>query len=292
MSIDKLQDKIRKMKNPSFVEMQADIALIPKCILEESDDIYGAILRFSGELLDSLKEIVPGVRFSLSSFALLGSEGLTLLKQLTQMAQKMGYYVLLDAPVSYTEADAEISATTLMSADSNFTCDGVLLCSYIGADAIKPYADRIKESGKDVFVVLRTGNKTAAQLQDLLTGTRLVHTAAADIISRIGQPYIGRKNYSGIAGVGAANAADSLRTLRGKYKNMFLLVDGYDYSNANAKNCSYAFDTMGFGAAVCAGRTVTGAWLDADDPEADYRALAVEAAERMKKNLLRYITIL
>ena len=72
---------------------------------------------------------------------------------------------------------------------------------------------------------------------------------------------------------------------------MFLLLDGYDYPNANAKNCSFAFDKLGHGAAACAGVSVTAAWME-EDSENTYVTLAVEAAERMKKNLTRYVTIL
>ena len=35
MSIDKLQEKIRKMKNPSMVDFSVDLSQIPPHILEE-----------------------------------------------------------------------------------------------------------------------------------------------------------------------------------------------------------------------------------------------------------------
>ena len=86
-----------------------------------------------------------------------------------------------------------------------------------------------------------------------------------------------------------ASSGDSLRALRSKYSRLFLLLDGYDYPNANAKSCSYAFDKLGHGAAACAGESILTAWKDA---EGDWAELAVAAAERMKKNLNRYVTIL
>ena len=289
MSIDKLQEKIRKYKNPSIVEFNADNSLIPGAVLEEEGSIIPAFDRYFGELLECLKDVVPAVRFSFSSFALLGGDGLTLLRRLMTCAGELGYYVLLDAPVSYTIDDAARTASIVFGQDSLFPCDGVIVCPYIGADGVKPYTDFVKSANKTVFAVLRTGNKSAAQLQDLLTGSRLVHIALADVLNRLAEPLLGRVHYSGLGCVGSAASADSLRTLRGKYKNLFILAEGYDYSNANAKNCSYAFDPMGHGAIVCAGTSVTGAWKDS---ELDYKQAAVEAAERMKKNLLRYITVL
>ena len=90
----------------------------------------------------------------------------------------------------------------------------------------------------------------------------------------------------------SATAADSLRSLRGKYPGVFLLVDGYDYPAANAKNCAAAFDRLGHGAVVCSGSGIVCAWKQQEDGEANYLAHIVAAAERMKKNLTRYVTIL
>ena len=44
----------------------------------------------------------------------------------------------------------------------------------------------------------------------------------------------------------AATSADSLRSLRGKYPGVFLLVDGLDCPGANLKNVSLAFDGVHF----------------------------------------------
>jgi hypothetical protein len=68
------------------------------------------------------------------------------------------------------------------------------------------------------------------------------------------------------------------------------LLDGYDYPNANAKNCGFGFDNLGHGAAACAGVSILGAWRE-ENPE-DPIAAAVQAAERMKKNLTRYVSVL
>jgi orotidine-5'-phosphate decarboxylase len=220
----------------------------------------------------------------------MGPEGLTLLQELLQEAKKQGYYVLLDGVEVWTMQAAQFAADMLFTEQWLF--DGLIVSAYIGSDGLKPYMALLKEQKKMLFAVLRTANKTAPELQDLLTGTRLVHMAAADVVNRLGEQLPSRCGYWQIGSVGAANAADSLRSLRAKYQSMFLLVDGMDYSNANAKNCSYAFDKLGHGAAVCAGTSVTAAWQAEETDGQNYVELAVQAAERMKKNLLRYITIL
>ena len=126
----------------------------------------------------------------------------------------------------------------------------------------------------------------------MLTGSRLVYQAMADVVERFSQDNIGRSGYSGVASICAANAPDALKRLREKHKYQFLLIQGYDAPNANAKNCANAFDKLGHGAAVCAGRSVTAAWMESPWTGDEYMEAALEAVLRMKKNISRYVTIL
>ena len=288
MSVDKLQDRIRKLKNPTVVDMTVAAALLPPQLLEREGSKVKAWGKYALELMEGLKGIVPAVRFNFSAFALLGGEGLDLLNFLMNRAREFGYYVLLDSVEALSGRAAEAAAEEL----TGWCCDGLVVSSYIGTDGVKPYVQKLKDSTKALFVVLRTANKTAPELQDLMTGSRLVYMAAADMVNRLGEPLLSKCGYYQVAGIGPASSADALRSLRSKYKNMFLLVEGYDYPNANAKNCSYAFDKLGHGAAVCAAGSITGAWIEDEVNDGDYVAAAVQAAERMKKNLTRYITVL
>ena len=292
MSVDKLQEKIRKLKNPSMVDFSVDLAQIPPHILEEESNEILAYERFCRELLDALKGIVPAVRFPMGRFSLLGPDGLFLMSRMTAYAKSLDYYVLLDAPETFSVQGAELAVKQLFSDKCLWQFDGLLASAYAGSDVLKPYVKALKSPSKDLFVVLRTANKSAAELQDLLTGSRLVHLAAADVVYRFCESLVGRSGYGQVAGVGPASSADVLKKLRARYQRLFLLVDGYDLPNANAKNCSLAFDKLGHGAVVCAGSGIAAAWNDGVCDGMDYIDRAVEAAERMKKNLLRYVSVL
>ncbi len=292
MSVDRLQDKIRKLKNPSVINFDITEQQIPPQLLKEEGSFVKAYLRLSMELMDALRSIIPAVRFSFAAMALRGTDGLCALAKLLDYAKGLGYYVFLDVPDSLSAQRAADNASCFFRDDCQWVCDGYILSSYIGSDGIKPYIEGMQSCDQDLFVVLRTANRSAAELQDLLTGSRLVHLAQADMADRLGKPYLGRSGFSRIAGVGPASAANVLNNLRAKYKTMFLLIDGYDYPNANAKNCSVAFDRFGHGAVVCAGNSIVGAWTGEEWTQEDYVQAAVQAAERMKKNLTRYVTVL
>lgn len=288
MSIDLLQEKIRKTKNPSVLELSVPVSDLPSQFARNAEG-YAAFCR---ELMEHLKESVPAVRVSFAAFALLGHDGLYHLSETLKKAAELGYYVLLDAPEILSPAAAKTTAEALLREESIYPCDGLVISGYLGSDVIKPFLPYCKKEKKDLFVVTRTANKSAPELQDLLAGTRLVHAAAADHVNRYGADTAGKFGYTNVGILAAASSAESLRNLRTKYPKLFLLLDGYDYPNANAKNCSNAFDKFGHGAAVCGGSGITCAWKSAESDGSDYRDHAKAAAERMKKNLTRYVTVL
>lgn len=290
MAIYKLQDKIRKMKNPTILNFSVLPEYIPQQILENSDSFLVARERYCIALMDALKEIVPGVRFSYPTFALAGADGLDSLKKLLDYANECGYYVLLDGVTALSAQEAAYQAELIMGVSFAYYYDGLIITDYIGSDVIKPYLPYMKENGKDLFVVARTANRSAGELQDLLSGTRWMHFANVDMINRFVTPLMTKCAYSQVAVVASASHPDSLRNIRQRFKEVFLLMDGCDYPNANAKNCSNGFDQIGHGAAACACSSILAAWQEEDGQ--DYVSAAIAGAQRVRKNLLRYVTIL
>lgn len=291
MSIDLLHERIRKMKNPAVVDLRILPESLPPHLLEEEGNLCDAYGRFCREMMKSLCDLVPGIRFPFGSFALMGPQGLQLLQTLLAQAKDLGYYVILDGPEMLSPWAAQMAAQTLMGTQ-DFPCDAVLICPYIGSDAVKPFAPYCTQNDKELFVVVRGPNKSASELQDMLSGSRHVHVAAAEIANRFAETAMAKCGYSHIGVVGSATMAVSLQNVRLKHKKMFILVDGLDYPSANAKNCASAFDRVGHGAAVCAGPYVTMAWQEAQSDGKDYLDCARNAAERMRKNITRYVTVL
>ena len=186
MSVDILQEKIRKLKNPSVLELAPIFSELPPHIAQEEATPAAACVRLCKELLEQLKGIVPAVRVSFAAFVLLGPEGIGGMIQVLQSARENGYYVLLDAPEVLSPASAKITAEAIFGEGSIYPCDGLVISGYLGSDVIKPFLPYCKKEKKDIFVVSRTANKSAPELQDLLAGSRLVHAAAADHVNRYG----------------------------------------------------------------------------------------------------------
>ena len=187
MSVDRLQDKIRKTKNPSVLFLEAVPQWLPVTVVEQEPELSCAFDRYFRELLSGLKDIVPCVRFGFGSFALLGVKGMEVLKGLIQYAKEQDYYVLMDLPELLTPN----AAASAVKAVDDFACDGVVAGCYLGSDVLTPLSQLCRD-GKSVFGVCRTANRSAVELQDLLTGGRHAHTAAADVIFRYAEPVMAK----------------------------------------------------------------------------------------------------
>ena len=290
--MERLQEKIRKSKMPVVLDLFPGGSTLPPCIRENSKTELDGYAHFAISLLERLKGTVPGVRFSFSGFAAEGPEGLQVLSRLTERAKRLGYCVLLTVPEAMSSREAEYFADTFFAPRCPWHFDILVTGAYLGTDSVRPYVEKLKDSNRDLLVVVRTGNKSAPELQDLLTGGRLVHMAAADKINRLAQELVVRWGYSRIGLVAAPGAGESLRTLRTKYPQLFFLLDSYDYNNVSAKKCAAAFDKYGHGAAVLAGTKISQAWLAAQTDGYDYGEQAALAVERIQRNLTGSVTIL
>jgi len=290
VSIDTLQQKIRKTKNPTMLTLAPLGGAVPASFLPEGQSGVEAWGAYAKALLKGLKGAVPALRLSLAAFTLLGPEGLIQLGKLLHTGAELGYYTLLDGPELLSPETAEAAASALLGPERLLPCDGLILSPYLGSDLVKPFLPFCDEGEKDLFVLVRSANRSASELQDLRTGSRLVHEVAADYANRLGGQTLGKFGYARVGLMAAANAPESLRALRSKYPSRFILLDGFDYSTANGKTCCPGFDRLGHGACVCVGRTIAEAWKGA--PEEDPVAQAQAAAERVKKNLARYVTVL
>ena len=146
---------------------------------------------------------------------------------------------------------------------------------------------------KNGFILTVSDLKTAKLITSVCREYNLsarVHLKVNTGMNRYGAETSGKFGYTRVGILAAASSAQSLRDLRSKYSRLFIIVDGADYPNANAKNCAAAFDKFGHGAACCVGNAIVDAWKQEEGE--DYLAPAVAAAERMKKNFGRYVTIL
>ena len=307
MSIDVLQERIRKLKSPIMVGLDPYLPVLPRHIVRDAFDEYGQTLRgaaeayyrFCTELLDRLSPIVPAVKLQSACFEALGADGINQMQRISKYAKELGYYVLMDSMRGDVGSVAEIYAQAVFGSVSVgetacqlYGCDGLTVNGYLGSDGIKPFLPYCKHDGKNVFILLKTSNKSSREVQDLLSGDRVVYTAMADLAMRWGSDLFGKNGYSEIGAVVGATFPQTMKLLREKYDRLFFVVPGYGAQGGTAKNVQFAFDRFGHGAIVSASRSIICAWQkDGGDGE-NYLDCAEEAALKMKADIGKYVVIL
>lgn len=307
MSIDALQEQIRRWKAPIMVGLDPYLPILPPHIVREAFAQYGqtphgaaeAYARFCAELLDTLKDSVPAIKLQSACFEALGADGIAVMQRLSAYAKSQGYYVLIDSMRGDVGSVAEIYAQAMFgavpvgeTAHRLYDCDALTVNGYLGSDGIKPFLPYCKRNGKNIFLLLKTSNRSSREVQDLLSGDRVVYTAMADLVMRWSTDLFGKNGYSEIGAVVGATFPQTLKLLREKYDRLFFLVPGYGAQGGTAKNVQFAFDRFGHGAIVTASRSILCAWQKAGSDGTDYLTHAVAAVEKMKKEIARYVTIL
>ena len=274
MSIDVLQEKIRSMKNPVMVGLDPYLPILPRHIVRDALEEHGqtprgaaaAYTRFCTELLDALRGVVPAVKLQSACFEALGADGIAAMQTLSRYATDQGFYVLIDSMRGDVGSVAEIYAQAMFgtvpigwTAHRVYACNALTVNGYLGSDGVRPFLPYCKHDEKSIFLLLKTSNKSSREVQDLLSGDRVIYTAMADLAMRWSEGLFGRNGYSQIGAVVGATYPQTLRLLREKYDRLFFLVPGYGAQGGTARN---------------------------------YCAHAVAAAEKMKQDLAEYVTVL
>lgn len=306
MSIDVLQSKIRKLKCPIAVGLDPTEELIPPELLAQCRERLGegpealaeSYRLFCRGILEALKKTVPAVKLQSACFEALGWQGVKVMQELLAYAKKLGYYVLLETMRSDVGHIAELCARSVFGGLAvreervfPYPCDALVVNGYFGSDGIKPYLPYLQgENPKNLFVVVKSSNKSSAEVQDLLSGDRVIHTAMADLTLRWSTELFGKCGYGEVGAVVGLSNPRAIQALRKRYDTLFFLVPGYGAQGGVAKHAAYAFDRLGHGAAVCASRSIIGAWREMAGT--DYPEAALSAVEKMKRQLETYITVL
>ena len=146
-----------------------------------------------GFYLDILKEMnkrdsYPAViKPNIAYFEQYGFDGLNALKTIISQYKSSGIPTLLDAK------RGDIGKTSTAYAKSVFEfwdSDAVTIAPYMGTDSVEPFIERC-EDGKGVYILCRTSNKGAADLQDLKVDGIPVYMKLAENILKWHRPGVG-----------------------------------------------------------------------------------------------------
>jgi len=251
---------------------------------DDSAEVIAERIRlFHRHVIETVAPHAVAVKPQIAFFEVFGPAGLSAYLDAISFARARGLLVIGDIKRSDISSTAEAYAQAHLSPDG---ADAVTVNPYLGSDGLKPFIAKAAENGKGVFVLVKTSNTSAAELQDLLVDGEPVYVRVGKLVRRLGAERVGERGYSLAGAVVGATQKESARVLRETMPEAFFLVPGFGAQGGGAEDCAPCFNRDGLGAVVNSSRGILYAYQKDEQHAADRWREACECAVvKMKESL-------
>lgn len=233
MIIDRLYDEVEKKGNVC-VGLDTHLDYIPEDMKEKYKDIDEIIFQFNKRIIDCTKDIVAIYKLQIAYYEAYGIDGLKAYKKTLDYLREINSLSIGDVK------RGDISATATMYAkahfEGDFATDFITLNPYMGFDSITPYLPYLESGEKGIFVLLRTSNPGAKDIEYLNVDGESLYYHIGDKLEEIGKGYVGKRGYSAIGAVVGGTHVDEAVEIRNRYKNMYFLIPGYGAQGARGED--------------------------------------------------------
>ena len=301
---DRLTDRIKQLNNPTVMGLDPMLSYIPDYLLTEwRNEVPNnmqqasamAIFDYNRLLIDSVCYIVPAIKPQFAYYEMYGIHGIMVLIKTIKYAQDKGMLVIADAKrndigsTASAYAEAILGQTKIIddTTPAMFNADCVTVNGYLGLDGIKPFLDVSERVGKGIFVLVRTSNPSAGDIQDLeLKDGKTVYQTMAAKVNTWGETLVGDNGFSSVGAVVGATWPEQAVEARKIMPNNLILVPGYGAQGAGADAAVASFTSEGTGSIVNASRSLMCAWKKRTDLEvSEFQKATRDEAIDMRNSL-------
>ncbi len=304
---DRLLSEIEKKQNPTVVGLDPRLEQIPSFIKSEMVKKHGknfeaagaCFFEFNRIIIDSVHDIVPAVKPQIAFYEQYGQFGIRAFDATVKYAKSRGLLVIEDGKrndigsTSQAYALAHLGHVNLFDRQVPcFDVDCITVNPYLGSDGVLPFVEQCKVHGKGIFVLVKTSNKSAGELQDLFVmaeGKRAaaktrVYEQMAGLVNEWGRDTEGSSGYRSVGAVVGATYPKEAKALRKLMPKSIFLVPGYGAQGGGAEDAIPNFNRDGHGAIVNNSRGIIFAY-EKHGSENHFDLAARNAAIKMKEDL-------
>lgn len=272
--INKLTEKIKKLNAPVVVGLDPMLNYVPEHIQKKAFDEFGetlegaaeAIWQFNKEIIDKTYDLIPAVKPQIAMYEQFGIPGLAAFKKTVDYTKSKDIVVIGDikrGDIGSTSAayavghvgKVQVGSKTYVPFDEDF----VTVNPYLGTDGVKPFVDVCKETGKGIFVLVKTSNPSSGEFQDRLVDGRPLYELVGEKVAEWGESHMG-DSYSYVGAVVGATYPEMGKVLRKIMPKTYILVPGYGAQGGKAADLAPYFNEDGLGAIVNSSRGIIAAY--------------------------------
>lgn len=308
MIIDKLYKEVEKKGNVC-VGLDTHLDYVPIHIKEKYQNIDEILFQFNKKIIDSTIDLVPIYKLQIAFYEAYGIKGLMAYKRTLEYIKSLDSISIGDIKRGDISSTAEMYAKAHF--EGEFETDFITLNPYMGFDSIEPYLKYIETGKKGIFVLLRTSNPGAKDIQYLTVNGQLTNDNGqlnthcnpgspdchpersegsplyyhiGDKLAEIGAKYMGNSGYSAIAAVVGGTHTDEAVEIRERYKNMFFLIPGYGHQGGRGSDVALYLN-HGNGGIVNSSRGIILNYKGKENGEKEFHYYARQAVLSMKGDI-------
>jgi orotidine-5'-phosphate decarboxylase len=231
-----------------------------------------------------------GVKLQLACFERLGAPGQRALSEAVQAAKNAGLIVIADGKRGDVPVTAAAYAQSLFgSTPSPFGeipglgADVATVNPLLGDDSVEPLIESADAHGAGVFLLVRTSNPGAADIEDLVTlGGGSVSDRLAAMVDRIGSGYVSDSGLSSLGAVVGATEPAHLARLRTAMPRAVFLIPGVGAQGGRVEDLAAAFAPGPASALITVSRALVNAW---EQTSGDAAESAAAAAAELRESI-------
>ena len=263
MIVDRLYEAVKE-KGFVCVGLDSHLDYIPNYIKEKHEKLSDIIFEYNKTIIDATSDIVAIYKPQIAYYESNGLEGLIAYQRTLRYLKEKGLLSIGDVKRGDIASTAKEYAKAHFKGE--FEADFITLNPYMGMDSITPYLDYLKTGEKGVFVLLRTSNEGAKDIECL----------ADELTSECG--------YSPLGFVVGATHSEEARKIRERYKNIFFLLPGYGAQGAKAEDIRTYLNDFN-GGVVNSSRGIIKYYQKFEDGEERFAHYTREAVLNMRKDI-------
>lgn len=230
------------------------------------------------------------VKLQLACFERLGAPGWEALETVIAVAREYGLLVLADGKRGDVPVTAGAYAQALVGETpgpfgtvAGLRADAFTANPLLGRDSLEPLVEGAAAAGAGCFVLVRTSNPGAADLQD--EGDPPLYERLAALVAQMGAGHIGECGLSLVGAVAGATRPGLLARLRELMPHAVFLLPGVGAQGGRVEDLGAAFSPHPAGGLVTASRSIVNAHTQRGGEPASAAAAAAEELRAAAWNL-------
>ncbi len=286
--VDRLADGVERKQTQIVVGLDPVVDQLPVELRGEATNgaAAEAVERFCRGIIDAVAPYVVGVKPQMAFFEALGHEGFRALESVCAYAREAGLLVIADGKRGDIGSTSRAYATAFLEprAGRPPLADALTVNPYLGRDGVDPFLAACRRCGAGIFVLVRTSNSGAADLQEVVMADRRpLWRHVADLVDDWGADLVGERGLSSVGAVVGATAPRAVGDARRAMPRTPILLPGVGVQGATPADVARAFTSGPASGLVSASRSVIYAYRDVD--AADWRAAAAAEAARLSREV-------